>query len=43
MITTMDNKNKDSDAQQGFITMIILMLFVLGAVVYFAYQNVANR
>ncbi len=28
--------------QDGFITMIVMMLLILGAVVYFAYRNVTG-
>lgn len=34
---------KDTVNQDGFITMIVIMIIILGAVIYFAYSNVASR
>jgi heme/copper-type cytochrome/quinol oxidase subunit 2 len=34
------NNNKNSD---GFITMIVMMLIILGVVIYLAYSNVISR
>jgi flagellar biogenesis protein FliO len=39
MIVLMD---KESPNQQGFITMIVMMLIILGVVIFLAYKRVAG-
>jgi hypothetical protein len=35
--------NKNNGSENGFVTMIILMLIILGVVVFLAYKNVINN
>jgi len=46
MITLMlklSKKIKSKPEESGFITMILMMLLVLSAVIFFAYQNVVGN
>ena len=36
------NNKKVDQKEQGFITMIVMMLVILGVVVFLAYQRVSN-
>jgi hypothetical protein len=41
----MVNKNKKlsrKDIEQGFITMIVMMIIIVAAVIYLAYKRVSN-
>jgi phosphatidylserine synthase len=37
------NKNYNNKNGDGFITMIVMMLIILGVVIYLAYFNVISR
>jgi hypothetical protein len=38
-----NDKNPKSNYQQGFITMIIMMIIIMAAVIFLAYKNVVSR
>lgn len=38
-----NNKKSDNDSEKGFITMIIMMLIILGAVVFLAFKSVSTN
>jgi len=36
-------KSKKPNSEQGFITMIVMMLLILGIFIFLAYQRVVNN
>lgn len=38
-----NDKESKINYQQGFITMIVMMVIILGAVIFLAYKNVVSR